>query len=792
MDAAVVLGMALLVGQRGAAQPWAAAILLCGALLLLRRELPRWLVVAALALAAAGAAGASWKLRDAELDRERARDALGAPSRCDAGARVEGSPVRKGDALRWTAELREIWCEGRKIEGTWRAKLYGGPDDLARGDELDVVVQLGAAQLFMNPDVADPRPSAARSGAVVSGSVLAAERTARGLGPGAWVDRARGHARARIDATYEAEAAPLARALVLGEEDLAPEDGEAFRKSGLAHLLAVSGTHLVVVVAGVVAALRALLLRVGPLAASTDVGRWAAGAGAVLAFVYADFAGASGSAMRAAAMMAAVLGARALGRRGDGPRALGLSLLALGGLDPLAAFDISLLLSAAATAGLMALGGPITRWLEETLPGPLARLSGALGPTLAATAACSPLIASLSPSLPVAGVLANVVAVPVGEAAALPLCLAHGLLSWLPLAERGVALAASGALLIVRAIARVSSAPSWAQLPVPPPTEAQAVIMALGALAIRAAGRGPRRAAAALSAAALLLLAEGLARREGRAPGRLRVTLLDVGQGDASLIDFPDGSTMLVDGGGFVGSPVDPGRSVVLPTLRARRRGRVDVAVLSHPHPDHFIGLAGALPELEVGELWDTGQGEEEGAGPVYAALLAGLRARGVAVVGPARLCGAPRRFGDALVEALAPCPGFTPFINANDNSLVLRISMGKHAALLTGDAEGEEERFLMETHGDGLRADLLKAGHHGSRTSTSAGFLARVRPSLVVLSCGVRNRFGHPHPRTLETLARAGVEAARTDRGGAVVWETDGHRTWTRRAGPPHPVTSR
>ena len=138
-----------------------------------------------------------------------------------------------------------------------------------------------------------------------------------------------------------------------------------------------------------------------------------------------------------------------------------------------------------------------------------------------------------------------------------------------------------------------------------------------------------------------------------------------MGQGDSLLIDFPDGQSMLVDGGGFVGSPVDPGRSVILPTLRARRRRRLDLAALSHPHPDHFLGLASALPSLDVGEFWDSGQGESEGAGPVYAAMMAGLRGRGVPVRGPRELCGRPRDLGGARVELLAPCPDVTPFANA-------------------------------------------------------------------------------------------------------------------------------
>ena len=207
--------------------------------------------------------------------------------------------------------------------------------------------------------------------------------------------------------------------------------------------------------------------------------------------------------------------------------------------------------------------------------------------------------------------------------------------------------------------------------------------------------------------------------REGHPRGVLRITVNDVGQGDSALIDLPDGKLMLVDGGGFVGSPVDPGRSVLLPLLRARRRERIDIAVLTHPHPDHFIGLASTLREVNVGELWDTGQGREQGAGPTYAALIDDLRRRGVPIRGPAELCGPERLVGGARLQVFAPCPSFDPTLGANDNSFVIRLAHGARSILLTGDAESIEEGRLL-ADGPSLRADILKVGHHGSRTSTT------------------------------------------------------------------------
>jgi len=234
---------------------------------------------------------------------------------------------------------------------------------------------------------------------------------------------------------------------------------------------------------------------------------------------------------------------------------------------------------------------------------------------------------------------------------------------------------------------------------------------------------------------------------------------------------------MLIDGGGLVGSPVDTGQAVIAPVLRARRRSALAIVVLTHPHPDHFGGLISALAGVDVGEFWDTGQGEIEGAGPAYAVLLAGLRARGVPIVRPTSLCGRPRSWGGAEIEVLAPCPGPVPFANPNDNSFVIRVTFGRRAALLVGDAERAEEESLLTTRPSSLHADFLKVGHHGSATSSSPDFVAAVGAANVVISCGVRNRFGHPHALTLRTLTAAG-HVHRTDREGSIRWQTDGQAT--------------
>ena len=255
----------------------------------------------------------------------------------------------------------------------------------------------------------------------------------------------------------------------------------------------------------------------------------------------------------------------------------------------------------------------------------------------------------------------------------------------------------------------------------------------------------------------------------------LLVEAIDVGQGDALLLITPDGKTMLMDGGGFGGGPqqvsqdFDIGEEVVSPVLWSRGIRHLDVVALSHAHSDHMGGLPSVLRNFSPNELW-VGNNPPV---PAYKALLD--EAREVHTRVRAMQAGDTATLGSAQIHVLAPLANYEPGSEpGNNDSLVLHVSYRATSVLLEGDAEAPIEGGMLAEQG--LESTLLKVGHHGSITSTGPEFLARVAPQWAVISCGLRNRYGHPRKEILAELQAAHVRTLSTDIDGASCFELDGH----------------
>jgi competence protein ComEC len=532
-----------------------------------------------------------------------------------------------------------------------------------------------------------------------------------------------------------------------------------FQETGTVHVLVTAGLHL-----GVVAALAFALLR-GLRAPRTT----ACVCVAAIVWLYAFFSGLHLPAMRAATMLSFALCARAYGAKALSINAVAAAALAIALCDPLAVTGASFALSFACIGAIAAWAHPLDE-LVATIGSIPPRVREALTLTLATQIGTWPLTAAIFGTFSPYAVLANLAVVPAVGATML---LGFAQLACAPLAPIAQIVANINGWLfawIVGCVHAIASLPHASIPMTPAPAWAIAVyeIATLaGAWAWRRGGRTV--AVLALAIAASLVVAPPRASNH-----RLRITVLDVGQADAIVIQTPRGHAILVDAGGRLErGPQSPGDSsaqrigerIVVPFLLRQGIHKLDALILSHPHGDHAGGCAPVLRKLRVGEIADSGQTY---GGHAYHDCLDIAHADGVPVVNPR--AGTVWQTNDGVtLYFIGPQLPFIGGRNAiNDNSIAFTLAYKHFRMLFTGDAgSAAEQRFVDE--GVDLHADVLKVGHHGSAYGSSPAFIAAVHPRYAIISVGRHNMFGHPAPLTIETLRGFGAHVYRTDTNGAV-----------------------
>jgi competence protein ComEC len=650
-------------------------------------------------------------------------------------------------------------------------RLLVTPYALPEGARVQMLAKLSPDQPFRNPS---PHAALASARTSQAHAVLAGVDAFRVLehSTAAWLLwSSRRALRERFDATLPPDVAAVARSLVLGDPDALPEADQAdVRASGLAHVFAVSGMHVALLAGLVTLGLSRGLSRWYAVAARWDTRRVAAALGIPLALAIGVFTGAAPSGVRAAVTTALSWALIAVGRQPEPAAVTAFGCLLYSAFAPTEALRPAFLLSVAATAALVSDAPVKASSLREIVVG-ASRLS------VRTTIATAPLVLWTFGTLPVWGVFANLLLVPVGSlllvlaalhgfvACACPLCDA---LTGLPLC-----VASRAFLRGCQWFSAIDPHASWPVL-----SDAQGCIVSLMASLALFARSGRLRTWSLIAGVAALGLAEWHLRHTEKPHGSLRATFVDVGQGDATLIDLPDGRCVLIDGGGNPQGGRDPGERALVPLLAARRRSTIDLVVLSHPHPDHYQGLAAVLKAVTIKEVWDSRQAEAEAAHSGTAAqALAWLRqaaAKGAVVRSPRQLCGRPRIYGGAKLDVLWPCPEYDPGYDPNDNSLVVSLSFGAHRFLFAGDIEAHAEAALVKDAGS-LRANVLKVPHHGSATSSSPELVRAVAPQLAIISAGAVNRFGHPNPEVVARLRDSGANVIELSRAGGTIVSSDG-----------------
>ena len=746
------------------------------------------------AFAASGwglAASASARAQSAPLravfDRERSLD-----GDRELFAGVEG--VLREDAARrpWGASLsidvRQLTVRGETIptSGGLRASVVGSlvaqhADAWRAGRRVRAPVQLRRPSRHLDPGVPDAERLLAWRGISLVGTIKSAVLV-EVRAPGRWLEERAAALRheirrrlGRAVGRWDARSAAIIVAILIGDRAGLDRDLEQrLQEAGTYHVIAISGGNIAIFAAVLLTLLRWLHL---PPTGATAV---------TMAFLiaYAWLVGPQASVSRATLMAVAYLGARLLDHRADPANALAVAVTAILGVTPLAIADAGLVLTCGATLALLLGAARLGRRLPRRawMAAPIALVAASACVELA----LFPVGAFVFSRVTFAGLALNCLAVPLmtlgqmAGLAAIALSVVHP-----AAADPAGGLAHLAAWGLAESAAWVELAP-WLSYRVAPPAPFALVAyyVALGGCLFLGTERAQRLwprggvvsrrrmagTTAGLAALWILVAPSALDRSD-----RLRVTFLDVGQGDATLLQFPDGRSWLVDAGGGSES-FDLGARVVAPALWASGVRRLDTFVLTHGDPDHLGGASSVLSDFSPRDVWDGVPVPPHA--PVQAlrqqAARAGILWRTVQAGDRLRVGGADVRVWHP------PTPDWERQDVRNDDSIVLEVRYGRVSVVLPGDIGRDIERALA-ARPDPAGVRILKAAHHGSGTSSSREFLDALAPTAVVFSSGRDNPYGHPVPAVLDRAEQSGAEIFRTDRDGAITMETDGERVWVR-----------
>ncbi len=676
----------------------------------------------------------------------------------------------------------------QSVSGSFRLTIYHPEVPFEYGDRLRMRVRLRRPQQFGTPGAfpyADYREREGWSGVATLSRLDRIQKIGEGGNPALRsLYRGREQIRQKIRTSlYEAPAA-LLLALIIGETGYLTEPiREAFSASGTTHILSISGSHLALVAVLIFGATRWMLLRLpAPLLLRLSLwkipSQWAALATAGPVTLYALLAGGEVATVRSLVMIWVYLFSIWIGRSGEIKTTLSLAALLIVAFHPQAVFDLSFQLS---FFSVLMISLTFSWWkgafpadpLEKERsryytyliePGRLMLLS-----TLGATLGTAPLTLFYFHQFSWVGLLANLLLIPLAGWVIVPLGLLSALLSFLfgehfPFAG-GHQLLGS---LYYRLTAFFAHFPG-ADLHAAAPPLWMIVIFYGAMIWMFTRGVSWKWLVPAVAAFFIVFLGVGKVRF---APERLRVSFIDVAQGDATLIEFPNGKTMLIDGG--TGGSFHVGRIAVAPYLWERGIRTIDYLVGTHPQMDHIGGLSYIVQKFNIKEVWTNGQTRDLPFYQVFSEALEekGLRQKIISSEEP------PMEIdGCRLFFLNPPVENFFEEEALNNHSIVLRLVCpelgGGFSLLLTGDIEQGVEQRLVKS-GTDLVSTVLKVPHHGSISSSDPSFLAAVSPKVALFSVGRNNPYRHPHPKVLAAYRALSAATYRTDQDGAVTIEAD------------------
>jgi len=647
------------------------------------------------------------------------------------------------------AALVETWRAGRTVEMSAAFRrpavyLNDGVPDFERRLALDGTTLFGSVKSALLVDVEKKGSLVAEAAADVRAHVRLSVRT--------WVG------------PYDAVSAAVVTAVLIGDRSALPDDiRERLQQAGTYHVIAISGGNIAIL-AG---------FTLGLLLLCGVTGRPAALLTILVLIAYAQIVTTGASVWRATVMAVVYLAARLLDHRTPPWQAMACAAVVIVAAHPLDVRDAGFLLTFGAAAALIEgarrVGAGVTG-----VAGPWRWLLASLAASAAAELAVLPISAATFSRVTAAGLVLNLGALPlmgVVQASGMAVTLFNRI-ETIAAPAGWVAHWATAALL---GSARLVDVAPWLSVRVPPPDMAVIACYYISLVASLMMTRSRVRVAAlAICGASAMAMVTGQPaswlRTAGEAP-HLRLMAFDVGQGDSTLLQFPDRSTLLVDAGGtsFGSTAFDVGERVLAPALWARGLRTLDRLVITHGDPDHIGGASAILGDFHPGRVW---HGIPV---PGHAALDAFLdRAMAAGARVDERRRGDTLRFGEVDVRILhPPAPDWERPRVRNDDSIVLDVRYRDVSILLMGDAGAAVEREIIPLL-QPAPIRILKVGHHGSRTSSSQALLDVLRPQIAIISCGRGNTFGHPAPDVLQRLEAIGATVYRTDRDGQIAAEVE------------------
>ena len=642
---------------------------------------------------------------------------------------------------------------GAEHAASWRA-----------GRLIEAPVTFRRPARYLNEGVADLERDAALDGVALTGGIKSALLVAvveRGASFNEAAAAVRARAREAIRrhvGVHDATAGAIVTAILIGDRTALPHDiRERLQAAGTYHVIAISGGNIAILAA----------LMAGVLLVAGVAGRRTAVAVICGLAAYASIVSAGPSVWRATVTAIVYLAARLLDHRSPPWNTLAGSAALMACIAPLDVRDAGFVLTFGATAAILEAArrvrdaGTSSYWIVASLAA-----------SLATEIVLLPIGASVFSRVTSAGLVLNLLAVPLMTVAQIAGLAAVLLDRFESLAACAGIVAAAAAHALVESARLIEILP-WLSLRVPPPPPPIVVAYYFSLAAALWVRRLRRASILCLVACGLGILTGLTASLRARDPdGGVRLTMFDVGQGDAMLLQLPRGRTVMIDAGGagFESATFDIGSRVLAPALWARGVTRLDTLAITHGDPDHIGGALALLRDFAPHEIW---QGVPMPRHDPSAALVAAALRSSASV--ERRLTGWATRLDDVDIRVLhPPMPDWERPRVRNDDSLVLEVRYREVALLLTGDISADIERTIAPALSP-ARVRILKVAHHGSRTSTSETLLDVWKPQVALISCGRGNRFGHPAPDVIRRLEAAGTRIYRTDRDGQITLDTDG-----------------